>query len=63
MKHQAILPQKSHLSELLIRFYHVLYNHAGVNLTLMKLREKNWIVRGKAAIKSHWQYQRWLRDL
>jgi hypothetical protein len=48
MKHQAILPQKSHLSELLIRFYHVLYNHAGVN---MKLREKYWILRGKAAIK------------
>lgn len=51
MKHQAILPADSHLSELLIRYYHVLHNHAGVNLVLTKLREKYWILKAKSAIK------------
>jgi len=50
MKHQAILPA-GHLSELLIRYHHVLHNHAGVNLVLTKLREKYWILKAKSKIK------------
>ena len=50
-KHPVILPSKSHLSTLLITFYHRSSGHCGVDQTLTELRKKYWITRGRALVK------------
>ena len=54
-KHPIIVPN-SHIATLLIRFYHNLYNHSGLDCTLAKIREKFWIVRARRAVKSVIKY-------
>ncbi|CAH8551523.1 unnamed protein product [Dicrocoelium dendriticum] len=50
-KFPIILPPKHTVTDLLIRFYHLLEGHAGVSQVLASLRRKYWIVRGMAAVK------------
>jgi len=47
----AILPGNHHITELLIRYHHVLNGHSGPSQTMSDLRQKYWIVQGMSAIK------------
>ena len=51
-KHPVILPQRSHFTELVIREHHALVGHFGANHTWASLRQKFWIVKGGAAVRS-----------
>ena len=46
-KHQIILPKKHHIVDLIVRFYHELSGHSGVEYVLSLIREKFWIVAVK----------------
>ena len=47
----AILPPDSHLSTLLVRHYHRISAHSGVDYILSQLRSKYWILKGRPLIK------------
>ena len=51
-KHQVILPKDHHLSTLLIRHIHSRTKHQGSNHVLSELRQKYWILKARAAVKS-----------
>ena len=56
-KHPVILPEKHHISKLVIAHIHNQGHHnLGVNFTLAELRQKYWIVNGREEIK------RWKRE-
>lgn len=50
-KHQIILPQRHHVTTLLIRHYHEQLGHCGQEHLLSKLRERFWIIKGRSEIK------------
>ena len=52
LKHPVILPQRSHFAELVIKEHHALVGHSGANHTWASLRQKFWIVKGGAAVRS-----------
>ncbi|XP_060577620.1 uncharacterized protein LOC132734785 [Ruditapes philippinarum] len=47
-----ILPNKHHITKLVIEHYHKLNGHTGVQQVLAALREKYWILRGTSSVKS-----------
>ena len=47
-----LLPPRSHLTTLLITYYHVLHNHCGVSVLIVLLREQFWVPKGRQIIKS-----------
>jgi len=51
LKHPIILPQCSHLTELIIRQHHEKVGHSGASHTWASLRRKYWIVKGAAAVR------------
>ena len=51
MKHPIIMPQPSHLTELIIRQHHDKLGHAGTSHTWASLRQRFWIVKGSAAVR------------
>ena len=51
-KNLIILPNKSHLTQLLIRDAHISNLHTGPNQTLAYLRQKYWIIKGMSAVKA-----------
>ena len=51
-KHPLILPSNSHLTSLLVKWYHQQNHHAAPSLLLALLRTRFWILGGKRAIKS-----------
>ena len=51
-KHQMILPKDHHVSTLLIRHIHSRIKHQGCNHVLSELRQKFWILKARAAVKS-----------
>ena len=51
IKHPAILPKNHHVSEMIVRYYHVLSAHSGVEHTLSLIREKFWIVNARSLVK------------
>ena len=51
-KHPIILPSKSHPVRLLIAHYHEIVGHMGCNSVLSALRERYWIIRGHATVRS-----------
>ena len=51
MKHPIIMPQRSHLIELVIIQYHDKLGHAGTSHTWASLRQRFWIVKGAAAVR------------
>ena len=56
-KHPVILPEKHHISKLVIAHIHNQGHHnLGVNFTLAELRQKYWIINGREEIK------RWKRE-
>ncbi len=54
--HPIYLPKDSPTTESLIRMIHVTNGHVGASHTLSKLRERFWIVKGRAKVNSiiHW---------
>ncbi|KRZ04078.1 hypothetical protein T11_4559 [Trichinella zimbabwensis] len=50
-KHPILLPSHHPLVELLIRDHHIRQLHAGVNQTLVAIRSKFWILKGRNAVK------------
>ena len=50
-KHQIILPQRHHVTTLLIRHYHEQLGHCGQEHLLSKFRERFWVIEGRSEIK------------
>ncbi|XP_068218281.1 uncharacterized protein [Palaemon carinicauda] len=50
-KHPMILPRKSHITTLIIRYTHEKLAHAGRNHVMAKLRELYWIIRTNASVR------------
>ena len=50
-KHPIILPNKHHVTELLIRSYHETTGHSGPTRVLAEIRHKFWIVQGHSAVR------------
>ena len=50
-KHPAILPAKSHVTELIVQDVHQAVGHQGRQHVLTSLREKFWVVRANAAVR------------
>ena len=51
-KHPVIFPQRSHFTEVVIREHHALVGHSGVSHIRVSLRQKLWIIKGGAAVRS-----------
>ena len=51
-KHPVVLPAKSHVTTLIIRSEHQVLGHAGRNHVLSSLRQKYWIIRANATVRS-----------
>ena len=51
-KHPILLPNKNHITNLLIRYFHVKVCHMGRTQVLSNLREKFWILKGNSAVRS-----------
>ena len=51
VKHPIIIPQRSHLTELVIRQHHAEVGHSGSSHTWTSLRRKFWIIKGGAAVR------------
>ena len=51
-KHQVILPKKYYVANLIVRYYHELAGHSGVEHVLSLIREKYWIVKGRQLIRN-----------
>lgn len=52
-KYPIILPQKSHLSQLLIDRAHTVTLHGTIHLTLAHIRQEYWILNGRNAVKMY----------
>jgi len=50
-KNLILLPSKNHVVNLIIKHYHNLVKHNGVNDTSNALRERFWVIRGRQTIK------------
>ena len=51
-KHQAILPKKSHVTNLIIQHFHTLNLHAGSKALLYIIRENYWPINGQRTVNS-----------
>ncbi|XP_016657856.1 uncharacterized protein LOC100576055 [Acyrthosiphon pisum] len=49
-KYPILLPQKTHLTELIIRHFHHISLHGGSRLVLSMIHQKFWIISGRAAV-------------
>lgn len=52
-KFPYILPQRSHLSKLIIDRAHIVTLHGTIHLTLAYVRQEYWITNGRNSVKSH----------
>ncbi|KAG5868466.1 hypothetical protein JTB14_035357 [Gonioctena quinquepunctata] len=52
MRHSIIIPKSSPFTHKLIIDKHLKSHHGGVNLTLSRIREKYWIIKGRQSVKS-----------
>ena len=50
-KHPAILPKDHHISNLIVRHYHGISGHSGLEHTLSLIREKYWIVKSRSLLR------------
>ncbi|XP_078485266.1 uncharacterized protein LOC108950654 [Ciona intestinalis] len=54
VKNPRILPQKSHITELIIRWHHERMNHMGRGITHNDIRQSGWwVIGGSTAIRSY----------
>ncbi|XP_052387105.1 uncharacterized protein LOC127933996 [Carassius gibelio] len=49
-KHPVILPNNHHVTQLIIRHYHLRLGHAGPERVLTEIRQRFWILKGRAVI-------------
>ncbi|XP_076629121.1 uncharacterized protein LOC143345645 [Colletes latitarsis] len=50
-KHPAVLPNKHHITDIIIRDSHIKHGHSGTQGTLCAVRQNFWPINGKAAVK------------
>ncbi|XP_071951906.1 uncharacterized protein [Antedon mediterranea] len=50
-KQPIILPNKSHVSEIIIRHLHAVVGHSGRNHVISKLRQKYWVINANSAVR------------
>ena len=50
-KHPAILPKDHHIASLIVRHYHGISGHSGLEHTLSLIREKYWIVKARSLLR------------
>ena len=50
-KHQVILPNRSHVTDLIIKHYHNLSGHSGREYVLSVLRGQFWVIKGNSAVR------------
>ena len=50
-KHPVLLPKRHHLTDLIIRHYHISLLHGGPQLVQACIREKIWIISARDAIR------------
>jgi len=50
-KHQIILPERHHITDLIIRHAHTSQLHTGPQATLYHIRQKFWPINGKTRVK------------
>ena len=50
-RHQIILPANHHITDLIIRHYHLTCAHGGIERTLSEIRQRFWILKGRTAVK------------
>ena len=50
-KHPIILPNKHHITSLIIRHHHESVGHSGCDFVLSSVRQRFWIVKGRATVK------------
>ena len=50
-KHPVILPKKTHVSNLIISHYHQVSGHSGFEHTLLLVRQRYWIINGRASVR------------
>ena len=51
VKHPAIIPQKEHLTELLIKHHHLKVNHMGRGMTHNELRQNGyWVISRSSGV-------------
>lgn len=51
-RHPIILPKTDHIVDLIIRHYHELSGHSGLEHTLSLIREKFWIINPRSTVRS-----------
>ena len=51
-RHPWILPDKHHVTRLIVGEYHRLVGHGGVERVLTELRKKFWVLKGRAFVKN-----------
>lgn len=50
-KHPILLPRSCHLTDLIIRHYHLSFLHGGPKLVLSMLNQRFWILSGRTAVR------------
>ncbi|GFX88857.1 integrase catalytic domain-containing protein [Trichonephila clavipes] len=50
-KHPILIPNNHSICDLIIKHYHVLYLHTGIEATLANIRTRFWIVNGRSKVK------------
>jgi len=50
-KHPILLPQRCHLTKLIIQHYHQLLLHGGARIVLSMITRRFWIISGRAAVR------------
>lgn len=50
-KHPVILPYRRHVTEIIVRDYHVILGHMGQESVLSSLRQEFWIIKGRSAVR------------
>ena len=50
-KHPIILPNESHITQLIVRWYHESVGHAGIGHSFTAIKKRYWILKGSSAIR------------
>ncbi|XP_071944680.1 uncharacterized protein [Antedon mediterranea] len=50
-RHQILLPCDNHVTNLVIRHYHLQTGHGGIERTLADIRQKFWLVKGRRSVR------------
>ena len=50
-RHQIILPKRHHVVDLIVRYFHEIYGHSGIEYVLSIIRQRFWIVKGRPTIR------------